>query len=478
MEPLAPTVARVRDYCIKKHCLPYGRIVVAVSGGADSLTLLHIILTLSKEFRVLPYVATFDHGIRGAAGAEDVKFVREIAMKWGVPVAAGAADVPALAREWHMGLEEAARKARYSFLREIVSDVKATSIATGHNQDDQAETVLMHLIRGSGLAGLRGIMPVSSFYGRGLLVRPLLGIARAEIDEYVRGLGIQPRVDASNSDPHYTRNRIRHDVLPLLAEINPQVRAALARTADTLRDDYAALMYLRPGWKTAISGYSVDRALLLGMPIAQRRLYIRDLAQAFAPEVMLTLERIDAALETAEKGGKIQLGGNLWLVATPTEVNVRAEPTLPYPDNCPSLVAGTFISINGDGTYMLPESDWQLIVERIKANSAVDALTIILPIADEQKVALRTRYRGDRFAPLGLSGHSQKIKETLINIKIAAEWRDLIPLVVVDDEIAAFIAPTEGGPIQRVSHSFAVTPDDPRPLWRFNFVQISQQTKL
>src|SRR5260221_11075315 len=151
-------VERVRRFALRHTLFEPGPVLVAVSGGADSLTLLHVLMTLRDTFDITLHAATFDHGIRGAAGAQDVQAVREIAAKWDIPVTAGSADVPTLAKTWGLGLEAAARRARYDFLAQTAEALNIKQIATAHNQDDQAERGLMHVIRGSGLAWLRGLL--------------------------------------------------------------------------------------------------------------------------------------------------------------------------------------------------------------------------------------------------------------------------------------------------------------------------------
>src|SRR5258708_23076518 len=210
-----------------------------------------------------------------------------------MPMVAGSADVPALAANWRLGLEAAARRARYDFLAHTADALNIRQIATGHNQDDQAETVLMHIIRGSGLAGLRGMLPVSPLplHTHLSLIRPLLETPRAEIDAYISTLGIHPRVDVTNGDLRYTRNRLRHEVLPLLTEINPQVRAALARTAETAREDYAALRAAAPTFKVHAWVLSMKREEFVALPTSQQRILIPEPAERLSPGDMVSFER-------------------------------------------------------------------------------------------------------------------------------------------------------------------------------------------
>ncbi|MHB8631306.1 MAG: tRNA lysidine(34) synthetase TilS, partial [Candidatus Limnocylindria bacterium] len=212
----AAVLAFVREHDL----LPPGPLVVAVSGGADSTALLLLLAGAVPQLGLDLHVAHFDHRLRPRASARDAQFVADLAQRHGATIRIGRAErVPRS--------EDDARELRYAFLRRAALDAGAARIATGHTRDDQAETVLLHAARGSGLAGLAGMRP-----RRDDIVRPLLAIGRAETEAVCAAAGIVPREDRSNADLAYARNRIRHKVLPELERVNPQVRTALARIAD------------------------------------------------------------------------------------------------------------------------------------------------------------------------------------------------------------------------------------------------------
>lgn len=255
-------------------------VVVACSGGADSLALLHALRTLCAATKisfpaVTLHVAHLDHGLRGAAGAADAAFVREVASAWGLPYTIGV--VAAATRNgWRGSVEAAAREARYHFLRGVATAIGAERIALGHTADDQAETVLMHFLRGSGLDGLAGMRPRA-----GGLVRPLLSLRRADTVAYCAALGLTPREDATNNDPRYTRNRIRHELLPQLETYQPQIRATLARNAPLIAHD---LDYITAGvdeaWSQVVmeasaQSVTLDRAGLRCLHAALRSRVLR-----------------------------------------------------------------------------------------------------------------------------------------------------------------------------------------------------------
>lgn len=315
---------RVLTFCHTEQLFKRGeRVIVAVSGGTDSLALLHILGALQGELGITLHAATLDHGLRGAQSAADTAFVAQIAAEWGIPCTVGSADVPHLAATWRLGIEAAARRARYAFLRECAAQIGATCIATAHQRDDQAETILLHLIRGSGLAGLRGILPSSQREGV-RIVRPLLNIGREELSAYLTALDITPCEDSSNADLNYARNKVRHAILPLLREINPSVAESLARMAQTLRDDYAALMASLPPYVPP----SIRREDFLRLLPAQQRLWLRAAVQHLAPDHDLSFERVEAALRFVRRlrtAGGVQLGGGIWLRANQARLRVQRE---------------------------------------------------------------------------------------------------------------------------------------------------------
>lgn len=217
--------------------LPSGGLVLcAVSGGADSVCLLHLLRALSGRMGFRLAAAHFNHLLRGEASDGDEAFVRSLCETWGIPLYTGRGDTAGAAKQAGRGLEETARELRYAFLRRTAEAIGANRIATAHTADDNLETILMRFVRGSGLRGLRGIPP-----RRGEIVRPLLNIERREVLSYLKAHGLSHREDESNGDRTYTRNRLRMDVIPLLRKENPRLGATAAETAAALRRDDAFL---------------------------------------------------------------------------------------------------------------------------------------------------------------------------------------------------------------------------------------------
>ena len=209
--------------------LPGSRVLCAVSGGADSMCLLH---WLHSQQDLELFAAHFEHGIRGEESLRDAAFVETFCRQRGILCVTEHGDVPALAREKGLGLEEAARELRYAFLERTAGDLQCDWILTAHNADDNAETVLLNLCRGAGIAGLSGIPPE-----RGWILRPLLGCTREEIEAYLRDNGVPHVEDSSNDSPAFSRNRIRQQVMPVLRTLNPRVSEAVLRSSRLLRQD-------------------------------------------------------------------------------------------------------------------------------------------------------------------------------------------------------------------------------------------------
>lgn len=218
---------------------PGSRVLCAVSGGADSMCLLHLLWSRREALGIQVFAAHYEHGLRGEESLRDAAFVENWCRERGIPCQVAHGDVRARAAQEHLSLEDAGRRLRYAFLEQSADALGCDRIATAHNADDNAETILLNLIRGAGLAGLGGIPPV-----RGRIVRPLIGCTRAEIEAYLTAQGVAFMTDSSNAGDEYSRNRIRHRVTPVLRELNPAFAEAAGRSAQLLRQDEDCLEQL------------------------------------------------------------------------------------------------------------------------------------------------------------------------------------------------------------------------------------------
>jgi tRNA(Ile)-lysidine synthase len=452
-------------------------VVVGVSGGPDSLCLLHVLGALRNELGIRLHAAHLNHLIRGADADADAQFVADRAAEWGIPCTVEARDVPAFAREHSLAIEEAARRVRYAFLVEVARRVGATRIAVGHNADDQSETVLMHWLRGAGLAGLRGMLPATHMadlrlIGRpeqmtGLwLVRPLLEVPRPAIEAYNHGQGLFPRFDRSNLDTTLYRNKLRHELLPYLErEFKPRLGEILRRSARVIRDDYGLLRVLvDEAWAEVVreaSGEAVvlDRARWRALHPSLQRATLRDTVQHLRRNLRdVNFVHVENAVQVAREGdagAQATLPQRVVLTVGYRTLTVADAHFVPRPD-FPSLAgpsrgdaaagARARVPLAVPGVTPLPgrgqvevrivsrpdlPAGWAQNVDPWRAYLDADVLG--------PRLTLRSRQAGDRFCPLGLGGRHKKVSDLLINERVPAWWRDRVPLLVDEDDRVVWV---------------------------------------
>jgi tRNA(Ile)-lysidine synthase len=306
-------------------------LVVGLSGGADSVALADVLATLRRRRGFRLVAAHLDHGLRPGSAA-DADFCAEVCRSLDLPFRRGAADVRARAARERGGLEQAARRERYDFLRRVRDEEAAAAIAVAHTRDDQAETLLLRLLRGAGATGLGGMRPRA-----GDVLRPLLAVSRQEVLAHLRERGLAWREDPSNADTAHRRNRVRHELLPYLEErFNPGIRAALARTAGLLADE-AAHVRAEADALLAVAARDEGEALVLlraplaGAPTAVARATIRQAlsrAGGLAQVGALHVERVlHLARAKAPSGRRLPLPGGREARFTRDEVRIERRPT-------------------------------------------------------------------------------------------------------------------------------------------------------
>jgi tRNA(Ile)-lysidine synthase len=403
-------------------------VVVAVSGGADSVALLDILVSL-KEFRLNLIVAHLNHSLRGGESDDDETFVSELAARYGLPCEIGRDDVRSLGRQEKLSLEEAGRVARYAFLDQVADRHQANAIAVAHHADDQAETVLMRLLRGAGTAGLAGMTPKS----RGRVIRPLLGVTRSEIEAYLRSRGIAFRSDSSNADPTFLRNRIRHELIPYLATYNPSVRDRLVTMAgvlaadEELLEEVTAAAFVRHGREE--KGMAVLDAGLKSEPLGVRlRLYrhaIQRVKGDLARIGSCHLHDIDKLVYSPRPHGTLALPGGIRVTRSYTTVYFTATPDAPE-ESMPEMI------VAGPGVYSLPGGG-ELLVEEIDVPPLLHGGSPTVAYFDADAAPfpwlVRTFRPGDRIIPLGMTGH-KKVKDIFIDEKVSLEMRRRLPLLI------------------------------------------------
>ncbi len=406
--------------------LPGERLLVGVSGGPDSVALLHILHVLSGALPLCLHVAHLDHSLR-CASAADAHFVSELCRGWNLPLTSRRIDVRSEARRLGVGLEEGARLVRRAFLEEVASAHGCRWIALGHHRGDQAETVLHRFIRGAAVSGLAAMAPCTPPY-----LRPLLGFGRRQILRYLGEHGLRWREDASNDDPAFTRNRLRKEILPLLAEINPRIEEHLFRLSRrvALEEDYwrgeedRALAQLR---RRSDSETTLDRAKLLQLHPSLRLRVIRRAVL----EVRKHLEGIGAVhLESIERlllGPKPQAELHLPGIFIRRRYERLSLSVLPSPCAQPFI-----FEISLPGRFLLPDGR-MLQAELLPASLGegrdcveFDAAAVSFPLT------VRSFRPGDRFHPSGSPG-GKKLKDFFIDRKIDATLRSSLPLVVSEE---------------------------------------------
>ncbi|GAB6099794.1 tRNA lysidine(34) synthetase TilS [Halanaerocella petrolearia] len=432
------------------------QILVAVSGGLDSLSLLHILRKLQSEYQLDLHIAHLNHRLRGQAALADAQFVKEIANSWQIPVTIEAYDVKAYQKKEGLSLEDAARQVRYNFFFELMNELGFDKIALGHHADDQAETVLMKFLRGAGLKGLGGIAPKND-----KLIRPLIEVTKKYLEDYCKQQNLTPRLDETNLEAVYKRNKIRLELLPVLEkEYNNNIVATLNRTAEIFRteDDYlnqqAKETLQEITIKQSEKQLVIDLEKFLQLHTALQRRIIREAVRYCKDDYQdLYYQHIESIMKlatTKETGKRVEL---------PADLIVR----LNYNQLIFSI--GGLMEDRFDFEYQIaleeieiPELGIIISSEIVDSNypwrQEIDNSNY--GFFDYKQVGspfyIRSRQSGDRFYPLGMKGR-KKIKDFFIDQKLAIWKRDQVPIFVTEGNDIFWV----GG--LRVDDRFKVTED-------------------
>ncbi len=434
---------RVLDFIWEHQLVSAGQpLVVAVSGGPDSVCLFHILFGLRQELGVVLHVAHLNHRLRGVEAEADARYVAELARRWAIPATVAQRDVKNYQAEHRLSREEAAREVRYGFLAEVARAVDTDRVAVGHTIDDHIETVLMHLIRGTGTRGLRGLQPKVSWQISGTsltIVRPLLSVSREETESYCRLHRLSPRLDSSNLSLSPLRNRIRRQLLPRLEDYNRRITAALLRTASIAGDDLAFLDgEVAKVWDGIVQWQKdviiLDRKGLLELAPALKRHLLRTVVERLVGNIKdIEAHHIEEIIALLSKpaGKRLCLPGGLIFAVEYDRYRLSSgEAGLsPFPQ-----LGGKF-KLKIPGVTRMP--GWQ-IMATILNREQVAVAEINLTESDftacfdfnktGSELTVRTRRRGDRFQPMGV-GQPKKLGEFMIDAKVPRAWRGQIPLV-------------------------------------------------
>lgn len=434
---MADLMARVRGM-IERHSMvaPGETVVVAVSGGPDSVALAYLLRRLSSEWNLRLHLAHLNHRFRPGEAEAEAAFVGRLAERWGLPCTVETVDVPAVLREEGGSPEEVARRLRYDFLDRVAEANGAERIALGHQADDQAETVVMSLLRGAGAHGLAGIRPVRE----GRYIRPLLEVRRSEILAYLEEQGLTYCLDPSNALPVYFRNRVRLELMPVLARFASNLPAVLGRTAAVLQAEDEYLEATASAW---LAGrLAVPAGELAALPVAVARRAVRQAWQRLAGRGSpgeLSYERVEAVLDLARRGrtgARVQLSGGV--------VAHRSYERLIFAEGQVQVVAlrPPAVELKVPGETFFPTAGLCLRAELEFPEAPVDPKAVaeagrkagpLAAVVDVDRVepplSVRVRRPGDRFWPLGAPGET-KLKDFLIAAKVPVEERNRLPLIV------------------------------------------------
>jgi tRNA(Ile)-lysidine synthase len=431
-------IAKARETIKKYGMLGRGdRVVVAVSGGPDSVCLLSVLHDLAKDLDLILHVAHLDHRFRGEESAEEARFVEGLAKGLGIAATVESRDVPAYCAERGLSAQAGAREVRYAFLQQCAKATSARCIALGHTANDQAETLLMRLVRGAGISGLSSIPPV-----RGNIIRPLIAITRDEVLAFLQHERLDFRTDPSNRRPVYTRNRVRQEVLPVLERFNPRIVEALAAEADMLRDENEAIEATLPAVMQQVmrrEGEAVhirrDRFNAL-LPALRRRVLRKALELAAGDDAVdhswIRTEEALGFMTAAQSGRSMEVPGGLLLEREYDDLVIRTREQemvfcvpLAVPGGTMAPAARLAIETVILAPPPFPGADrgnylWQAVFDYDKMS---------LPLY------LRSRRPGDRFCPAGMGGRSKKLQDFFVDEKVPRVRRNTAPLLATELDV-------------------------------------------
>ncbi len=449
---------KVRNFIEENHMVEKNDcILAAVSGGADSLCLLSVLYELREELGITLCVIHVEHGIRGEESLQDAAFVEEVCRKYQIPCKVCHCQALAYAKEKRQSVEEAARKLRYGLFREAAQEFGANKIAVAHNQNDSAETMLFHLARGTGLKGLCGILPV-----RGQIIRPLLCASRQEIEEYLAGEGREFCVDKTNEELQYTRNKIRHRILPLLEEVNANAISHMNQTAGFVTEAVGLIQELRMRAsekyvRVCEDGMHISQGLLLEPVMIQKETLLGSLAEAAKNSKDISSVHVQQLLELfARQNGRI--------LELPYGIRARRtyEGILLQRGSDKSQAQPFCRELSVGGSLNLPFYGYEIhtrLLDKFPQNEEIPK-KMYTKWFDYDKIKgttrLRTRQEHD-YLVIDAKGSRKKLKKYFVDEKIPEYRRDCILLLADDAHILWVIG-------YRISEDIKVTEHTKRIL--------------
>lgn len=403
------------------------RVLVAVSGGPDSVALLHLLVALSSELALKLHVFHLNHQMRGAEAEKDARFVKKMAKDLGIPATFRSFDVPSFLKKSRFSPQEGARQIRFKLLEEEADKIEADKIALGHQADDQMETFLIRLIKGTGTDGLRGIPPV-----RDRFIRPLIEISRDEIEAYLKEKKIDYRLDATNLETRYLRNKVRRELVPVLKKYNPCFLENLLKLTTIIRDEQAFLEeelgYWFPGKREKKEKGVLPLVSFIGVPIALIRLFLRQQIAFVKGDLkdveFKHIEPIVSFLEGKTPSIELDLPGDTLVFNEYENLIITKKALL-------RTLPVTRVWLNVPGETEVPELKMKVIAtfqDEIGETKRGSNAAMFDADVFEQPLSVRTRLPGDRFQPLGLRG-TKKLQNFFVDEKVPEKERDRVPLI-------------------------------------------------
>ena len=429
------------------------KVLVAVSGGPDSVALLSLLHAMASKWNLVLTVVHCNYGLRGVESDGDARFVSSLCRQLGIPCLIRPLTVIGRERGSSSSFQARAREARYRLFRALAGDLGVERVAIGHTADDQAETVLLRMLRGTGLRGLAAMSHIRDQ----LFIRPLLEFTRQDILSYLKCAGLSYRMDSSNAKPIYFRNRVRHELIPVLRSLAPNIVRMLARQADILRDDDRVLdaltsrrlaQALRSRDSTTLI---LDRAALAAEPVALQRRMLRQAVQSLSPTETPRSDQLESLLKSLSA----MRPAGLWKVGTVTIVCERHELRMTVLNPAGS---GRVLGLESKGSQPFSEEltiaalpstvSWsptgeslhfqtvtsnrghRLLQKKSAGVALFDAERLLLPLR------IRTWREGDWFCPAGMNGRRKKLQDYFTDAKLARSMRKQMPLLLSPAGIA------------------------------------------
>lgn len=427
------------------------KVVIAVSGGPDSMCLLHILNSIKSKLKIELIVAHVNHCLRGAEADKDESYVKEFCNKLNIDFYSVRIDINKLAKDRGISSEMAGRVARYEFFEEIKDKTNAQKIAIAHNANDQAETILMRIMRGTGISGIIGIKPMRD----GVFVRPLIKVNREEIEYYCEKNHINPRIDKTNLESIYGRNKVRLELIPYIKKnFNKDIVMTLNRLSDTVEIDNDYLEYVSLEKYKLFCEEKKDKIIIHKKAFLEHRAIVTRIIRkaisyitgsTYNFEKKHILDIIDMQIHVT--GTNLDLPNNIKVYNNYGDISIYFK----NQQNINKDINEYELFI--DKSNVIPEKTIKITLRLVDENEQIKFReNNFIKYFDydkiKDKIILRYRKKGDKFTPIGMNG-SKKLKDIFINMKIEKSLRDRIPLVCFGDEISWIVG-------YRVSNKFKV----------------------